>query len=97
MLLPVLAVLIKPAAAALLPVRLIACALLGSTAGLPATALAGLGEGWVLPAALWMLAVVSRLLSGVMSSGMHMPCRGHDSNQQAAHHSQHMCAQQSGG
>ena len=63
-----MAVLIKRAAAALLPVRLIACTLLGSTAGLSTTALTGLGEGWGLLAALWGLAVVSRLLTGVMSS-----------------------------
>ena len=68
MLPPVLAVLIKPAAAALLPVCLIACALLGSTSGLPATALTELGEGWVLQAAVWMLAVVSLLLIGIVSS-----------------------------
>ncbi len=61
----VLAVLIKRAAAALLPVRLIACTLLGSTAGLSATALTGLGEGWMLPLALWRLAVIDRLLTGV--------------------------------
>jgi len=64
----VLAVLIKRATAALLPVRLIAWTLLGSTAGLSATALTGLGEGWVLPAALWRLAVLNLLLTGVMSS-----------------------------
>ncbi len=68
MLPPVLPVLIKRAAAALLPVRLIACTLLGSTAGLSATALAGLREGWLLPVALWGLAVVSRLLVGVASA-----------------------------
>ena len=67
MLAPVLAVLIKRAAVALLPVRLIACTLLGSTAGLPATALTGLGEGWMLPVALWWLAVIGRLLTGVTS------------------------------
>ena len=65
---PVLAVLIKRAAAALLPVRLIACTLLDSTAGLCTTALTGLGEGGGLLAVLWGLAVVSRLLTGVMSS-----------------------------
>ena len=65
---PVLAVLIKRAAAALLPVCLIACTLLGSTAGLSAAALTGLGERWGLLAALWGLAVVSCLLTGVMPS-----------------------------
>ena len=63
--------LIKRAAAALLPVRLIACTLLGSTAGLSATGLTGLGEEGVLLAALWGLAVVSRLLTGVLSSAEH--------------------------
>ena len=65
----ILDVFIKRAATALLHVRLIACTLLGSTARLSATAVTGLGEGWVLPVALWgLLVVVSRLLSGVMSS-----------------------------
>lgn len=64
--------LIKRAAAALLPVCLIACTLLGSTAGLPAIALTGLGEGWGLLAALWGLAVVIRLLFGVLSSAKHV-------------------------
>ena len=58
-----MAVLIKRAAAALLPVRLIACTLLGC--------LTGLGEEGVLLAALWGLAVVSRLLTGVLSSAEH--------------------------
>ena len=47
--------------------RLIACTLLGSTAGLSAGALTGLGEGLGLLAVLWGLAVVRRLLTGVMS------------------------------
>ena len=64
----ILAVLIKRAAAALLPVRLIACTLLGSTTGLSKTALTGLREGWGLPVAMWGLAAVSRLLIGVTSS-----------------------------
>ncbi len=68
----VLAVLIKRAAAALLPVCLIACTLLGSRAGLSATALTGLGEGWGLLAALSGLAVVSRLLTGVLSTARHV-------------------------
>jgi len=65
-------VLIKRAAAALLPVRLIACTLLGSTAGLSTTALTGLGEGQVLLVALWGLAVVSLPLSGVLFSAKHV-------------------------
>jgi len=68
---PVLAVLIERAGAALLPVRLIACTLLGSTTGLSTTALTGLGEGGVQLAALWGLAVVSLLLCGLMSSVGH--------------------------
>ena len=36
-----------------------------------------------------VLAVVSCLLIGVMSSARRVHARGHDSRQQAAHHSQH--------
>ena len=68
MLPPVLAVLINRAAAALLPVRLIACTLLGSTAGPTTAALTGLAKGWVLLVALWGLAVVSRLVTGIISA-----------------------------
>ena len=68
MLPPVLAVLINRAAAALLPVRLIARTLLGSTAGPTTAALTGLAKGWVLLEALWGLAVVSRLVTGIISA-----------------------------